>query len=75
MSSIQHIALIGTGAMGSFYASKLFDMDPECIQLIAEGARAERLKRDGFVVNDHPYHLQVIAPDDTSPLRTWSWWR
>ena len=68
MSSIEKISLIGTGAMGSFYASKLFDMDQDCISLVAGGERCERLKKKGFFVNDRHYNLPVIGPDDkTSP--------
>jgi 2-dehydropantoate 2-reductase len=67
MSSIERISLIGAGAMGSFYASKLFDMDPDSIALIADGDRYERLKEKGFFVNDQHYVLPVMRPDDKSP--------
>lgn len=67
MSPIERISLIGTGAMGSFYASKFFDMDHSCISLIAEGERYDRLKEKGFFVNDRHYRLSVITPDDTGP--------
>jgi len=67
MSSIQNISLIGTGAMGSFYASKLFDMDRNCISLIADGERYERLREKGFYVNNRQYILPVIRPDDAAP--------
>lgn len=67
MPPIKHIALIGTGAMGSFYASKFFDMDPNCIRLIAGGPRADRLKKHGFFVNGQPYHIPVISIGDMSP--------
>ncbi|MFO7986610.1 MAG: ketopantoate reductase family protein [Desulfatiglandaceae bacterium] len=66
MSSIKRISLIGTGAMGAFYASKLFDMDPRCISLIADGERCERLRKKGFFVNDRHYVLPVVRPDDQS---------
>jgi 2-dehydropantoate 2-reductase len=67
MSSIERISLIGTGAMGSFYASKLFDMDQNCISLSADGERYARLKKRGFFVNNRHYGLPVIRPDDEDP--------
>jgi 2-dehydropantoate 2-reductase len=67
MSSIERISLIGAGAMGSFYASRLFDMDPDSIALIADGDRYERLKEKGFFVNDQHYVLPVMRPEDKSP--------
>jgi len=67
MSSIRTISLIGTGAMGSFYASKLFDLDRNCISLVADGERYERLREKGFYVNTRQYILPVIRPDDAVP--------
>ncbi len=67
MSSIERVSLIGTGAMGSFYASRLFDMDPNGISLVADGERHDRLKQKGFFVNDRHYVLPVMRPDDDAP--------
>jgi len=67
MSSIERIAVIGTGAMGSFYASRLFDMDPDGIALIADGKRYDRLKEKGFFVNDRHYTVLVMRPDEHAP--------
>jgi ketopantoate reductase len=39
MFSIERISVIGAGAMGAFYASKFFDMDKNCISLVAKGER------------------------------------
>lgn len=67
MTSLKRISLIGAGAMGSFYASKLFDMDPHCIALIADGSRYVRLKERGFFVNNRHYVLPVLRPNDDAP--------
>jgi len=67
MTSIERVSLIGAGAMGSFYASRLFDMDPACISLIADGERYERLSGKGFFVNGRHYVLRVMRPDDNAP--------
>jgi 2-dehydropantoate 2-reductase len=65
--SMERISLIGTGAMGSFYASRLYDMDPHCVALIAEGERYGRLRERGFFVNGQQYRLPVMRPDDDAP--------
>jgi len=67
MSPIERISLIGAGAMGSFYAGRLFDMDQKCLSLIADGERYERLKEKGFFVNNRHYIVPVVKPDDKAP--------
>jgi len=65
--SVNRIEVIGAGAMGAFYASKLFDMDDNSIALIAKGDRYDRLKEIGLTVNSRLYPFCVIKPDDPSP--------
>jgi 2-dehydropantoate 2-reductase len=52
MQPIERIAVIGAGAMGSVYAAKFFEMDQDCISLVAKKERYERLKKQGLMVND-----------------------
>ena len=65
--SIEKIAIIGAGALGAAYGSLLHEMDPECICFIASGARFERLRRDGVVVNGKRYPIAVVSPDEAEP--------
>jgi 2-dehydropantoate 2-reductase len=67
MPSIHTISIIGAGAMGSFYASKFYDMNKDSVSLVAKGERLERLQKGGLVVNDRHYPLAVVSPEDTSP--------
>lgn len=64
MSSIERVSVIGAGAMGTFYASKLFDMDKDCVTLIAKGERYDRLKEKGLIVNKKHYVIPVGRPED-----------
>lgn len=64
--SIETISIIGAGALGAAYGSLLYDMDPGCVSFVARGERAERLRREGVVVNGKPYHLSVISPEERS---------
>jgi len=67
MESINTISILGAGAMGSFYASKFYDMDKDSVTLVAKGDRCERLRKEGLVVNGTHYALPVVEPQDTSP--------
>jgi len=53
--------------MGSAYASAFYAMDPASVAFAASGARYERLKAGGIVVNGRHYPIPVLAPDDPAP--------
>lgn len=63
MESIREVSIVGAGAMGAFYGSRLFDMNASSVSLIAGGARYRRLKEDGLVVNGTRYPIPVINPE------------
>ena len=68
MSSIERISVIGAGAMGATFACRFFDMDKNCIFLLAEADRYDRLREKGLIVNNRHYSLPLIKPEDkTSP--------
>jgi 2-dehydropantoate 2-reductase len=58
------VCVVGAGAMGSYYAAKFFDRDPEGVFLLAGGERFERLRREGIVVNGTHYPVAVRRPED-----------
>jgi len=65
---IKTIAMIGAGAMGATYASKFYEIDTNCISLVAKGDRYDRLKEKGLIVNDKHYFFNVIRPEEkTAP--------
>ena len=68
--SIEKVAIIGAGALGAAYGSILYEMDPRCVSFIANGARYDKLKRDGVVVNGGGTPLggmQVRAEEKADP--------
>ena len=65
--TIKTIAVIGAGAMGACYASKFYEIDTNCISLVATGDRYDRLKEKGLVVNGKHYLFNVIRPEEKSP--------
>ena len=58
------ISVIGLGAMGAAYAAKLHLAPDTEVRVIAEGERAERLRRDGVIVNGIRHDFQIVAPDE-----------
>ncbi len=62
--SIETVSIIGAGALGAVYAAMLHDMDPRCVGFVAGGKRAERLRREGVVVNGRRYDIPVTGPDE-----------
>ena len=68
MQSIDKVAVIGAGAMGSVYAAKFFEMDKDSISIVAKGERYERLKKQGLIVNDKHYALPVVGVDEKTPF-------
>jgi 2-dehydropantoate 2-reductase len=68
MQSIDRIAVIGAGAMGSVYAAKFSEMDKDCISIVAKGERYERLKKQGLIVNDKHYSLPVVGVEEKTPF-------
>ncbi|MFO7838074.1 MAG: ketopantoate reductase family protein [Desulfosalsimonadaceae bacterium] len=61
MQTIQEVAILGAGAMGAFFAGKLFD-NGFSTRLIARGNRLERLQNEGVIINEKPYKIPVIDP-------------
>jgi len=68
MKPVRNVAVVGAGAMGAFYASRLFDTEGVAVALVAGGERLERLRSRGIVVNDRPYAVPVLHPEaDEAP--------
>ncbi len=56
------IGMIGAGAVGSVFGSDLYTAWPEDFFVIAAGERAERLSREGLVVNGEKFPARVEQP-------------
>jgi 2-dehydropantoate 2-reductase len=60
VKKIDSVYVAGLGAIGASYAASLFEMDPECIKVIADKERIERYKKDGITVNGKTYDFKYI---------------
>ncbi|MDK2981367.1 MAG: 2-dehydropantoate 2-reductase [Chloroflexota bacterium] len=66
MKEIKRVAILGAGALGSYFAAQFFDTPEFSTFLIAKGSRRERLERDGLVINGKAYQIPVLDPDQAS---------
>lgn len=63
---IKNVSILGLGAEGSVAYAAL-SQHPVGIRVLAEGERAERLKREGITINGKYFELQVRAPGEATP--------
>jgi 2-dehydropantoate 2-reductase len=66
MKPIRNVYLAGLGAVGGAYGSKLYEMDPHCIKIIADKQRIERYLKNGIVINGKAYPFEYIQPEEAS---------
>jgi 2-dehydropantoate 2-reductase len=60
---IKKVSLIGLGAMGSFFAPRLYQgLEKGDFRVIAQGERKERLETVGVTINGTNYRFPVIEP-------------
>lgn len=60
------VAMIGAGNLGAYVVRGLTGTLGDDLWVIAEGARKERLEKDGLIINDKPYTLHVRTPEEAS---------
>jgi len=68
---IKNIAILGAGAIGSYFATQFHNHSEFRTSLIAEGTRAQKLSEVGLVVNGQRYLIPVVdpqAPEETIDL-------
>ncbi len=64
---IRKVALIGAGAVGAYFICQLDGAEGVDFTLIAEGARKERLERDGIRINGQVRTPRVSTPGEAGP--------
>ena len=66
MEKIKTAALIGAGAVGSYFIYCMFDSLGDDLMVIAEGERYERLKKNGITINGRVYPVNVKTPEEAA---------
>lgn len=65
---INKVAIIGAGAIGAYFIWGLSDKLEENLFVTADGKRNERLKKDGIIINDKHFKLNVKSPSEMSDI-------
>lgn len=63
MKEIQHVALIGLGAIGTVLAARLQQSLPDGFTVIADEERQQKLRRDGICLNGKRYDFAFTPLD------------
>ncbi len=63
MQRIQNVGILGAGAMGAMFAQVFSANSDFSTYLIADGSRADRLKKEGLKINGKNFYFQVAEPD------------
>lgn len=64
MKKAETVALIGLGAIGSFFADKLSDRLGDNLRIIANGERAARLRQYGININGKTRYFHIVSPEE-----------
>ena len=65
---IQSVAVLGAGAVGSYVIWGLSHKKDIRLGVIAEGERADRLKKGGCRINDEVYRPEVWSPQEAEDV-------
>lgn len=65
---IKKISFIGAGAMGASYMSLFYAKDKDCVSVVANGDRYNRLSEHGLIINGKQYFPQLLRPDEKDHL-------
>ncbi|CAM4246691.1 ketopantoate reductase [Pedobacter westerhofensis] len=68
VKTINNVYVVGLGALGGMYASKLQDLNPGIVKIIADLPRIEKYRNSGFNVNGTARAFEYISPGDQVPF-------
>jgi 2-dehydropantoate 2-reductase len=60
---INTVSIIGLGAIGAAYGSKLFDVLHDSFRVVANGERIQRFQQNGLYINGEKYEFPYITPE------------
>lgn len=66
MKQIQSVSLIGLGAIGAAYGSRLHELLGGSFKVVANEERIKRYQEKGIKVNDQIYHFNYITPESAA---------
>ena len=66
MGIIQKVYLVGLGAVGSAYAAKMNEAEPDLIKVIVDEQRFETYRNQEIRVNGEPYQFTFVTPEQAT---------
>ncbi len=66
MKQINNVYLIGLGAIGGAYGSRIMENYPESLQIVADADRTERYGKSGVTVNGQLVPFRYITPEQVN---------
>ena len=58
------VALIGAGAVGAYFIYGFTELEDLSFCVVAEGERAERLRKNGVIINERTYYPEIKSPQE-----------
>jgi 2-dehydropantoate 2-reductase len=65
MREIKNVYIIGAGAIGGAYGSRIMENRPETLKILVGGSRFEKYTTDGIIVNGRKIPFKYVRPDST----------
>jgi 2-dehydropantoate 2-reductase len=62
LKKIKTVSLVGLGAIGAAYGSKLHDALKDSLHVVANEKRINKYQKSGIQINDQTYHFNYITP-------------
>lgn len=63
MKKIKTVSLVGLGAIGAAYGSKLHDSLKDSLQVVANETRINKYQKNGIQINDQTYHFNYVTSE------------
>ena len=63
MKKINTVTLVGLGAIGAAYGSKLHESLKDSLQVVANEERIQKYQKNGILINNQMYHFNYITPE------------
>lgn len=62
---INNVIIIGLGAIGSIYATKIFDCNPDLVKVLVDESRGVRYKKNKIIFNGKEYDFEYVLNTET----------
>ncbi|MGO8694271.1 MAG: ketopantoate reductase family protein [Rectinemataceae bacterium] len=66
MNPISEVLIVGAGAVGSAVGAIIEGRLPGTVSVLADAARRERYRREGFILNGRRFEFRLLAPEERS---------